>query len=181
MHRCSILIICIILLTFLLYKYVTIKMQSRQIWIDHISFTREYLLAVAHQQLLDGITNRLMKNQEQIGGFLGRFYGKDFGIKVADLLKQHIGLVAKVANGDKSSVTPMYDNGDQIADLLAISRQHMKNHLDLTVNEFTQITADILAGTDANFSNYDKVYRAVIMMSDQIVKNISFLPWKLFC
>lgn len=179
MHKCSILIVIIILIAYILHKYDVIKMHSRQLFIDHVAFTREYLFAVAQNQPSDGSVARLMKNQDQIGQFLGRFYGKDFGVAAATLLKTHIGLVAKVVSGDKSSITAMYQNGDQIADALAIPRAHMKDHLDLTVAEYTQMKNDIVSDTQTNFDAYDKVYKEIIGMSDHIVKKISYVPWRL--
>ena len=63
----------------------------RKLWSDHVIWTREYIVAA-----IDGspdakaAATRLLKNQDDIGGAVAGFYGKDAGDKLAGLLKQHI-------------------------------------------------------------------------------------------
>src|SRR5512145_3378102 len=68
-----------------------LREDMRKLWSDHVIWTREYIVAA-----IDGspdakaAATRLLKNQDDIGGAVAGFYGKDAGDKLTGLLKQHI-------------------------------------------------------------------------------------------
>ena len=48
----------------------------RKLWTDHVVWTREYIIAaVGDQPDAKVAANRLMKNQEDIGNAMAKFYG----------------------------------------------------------------------------------------------------------
>ena len=72
-------------------KATRLREDMRKLWSDHVIWTREYIVAA-----IDGspgakaAATRLLKNQDDIGGAVAGFYGKDAGDKLRGLLKQHI-------------------------------------------------------------------------------------------
>ena len=56
-------------------------------------WTRDYIIAaVGDQPDAQAAANRLMKNQEDIGGAVARFYGAPAGQQLTTLLKEHISI-----------------------------------------------------------------------------------------
>ena len=126
----------------------------RKLWEDHITWTRLYIISVAHDLPdKDATTQRLLANQADIGNAIKPFYGDAAGDKLTALLKDHIlgaaDLLAAAKAGDKAKVdaasAKWYDNADAIATFLssanaknwtlAAMKEAMKTHLDQTLKE----------------------------------------------
>lgn len=147
-----------------------VKDESRELWSDHIRWTREYLALVASGLGHDrtAVTTRLMKNQEDIGKWFGRYYSDDKGEKITALLKEHINLIAQIADGAQSQLPALQANADAIVKLIAPGdekmKHHMQSHLDLTLQMFNEMQAKAAA----NYATYDKVQSAALAMADDI-------------
>ena len=70
---------------------IQLKLALRDLWVDHIVYTRNYIIGFA-AGLPDTniVAQRLLKNQEDIGNVIKPFYGNEAGNKLTSLLKGHI-------------------------------------------------------------------------------------------
>ena len=58
----------------------TLKQDMRKLWTDHVVWTRNYIIAATSDQPdAQAAVNRLMKNQEDIGKAIEKFYGANVG------------------------------------------------------------------------------------------------------
>ena len=154
----------------------------RQLWEDHITWTRLYIVSAAAG--LPDVTptaERLLRNQSDIGDAIKPFYGDAAGAGLTALLRGHIltaaHLVAAAKSGDTAAVAvasaAWYANADSIATFLssanpkqwpvAALRGAMKMHLDLTLQE---ATARLHGDWAADIAAYDAVHRHILQMAD---------------
>lgn len=163
--------------------------NMRRLWSDHVSYTRLYIVsAVGNLADKAATTERLLRNQEDIGHAVGRYYGDAAGDSVTALLKAHIlgaAAVLKAAQAKnkaalESSKTQLYQNGDSIAAYLSAANSAQwplatlqgafKTHLDQLLDEATARlegrTADELSKFDASM---DHILKVADLLSDGIV------------
>jgi hypothetical protein len=160
----------------------------RQLWEDHITWTRLYIVSAA-AGLPDATptAERLLKNQSDIGDAIKPFYGDAAGAGLAALLRGHILTAAKLIGAAKSGDTAAvssasaawYANADSIATFLssanprhwpvATLRATMKMHLDLTLQE---ATARLHGDWAADIAAYDAVHRHILQMADVLSDGI---------
>src|SRR5512135_3024911 len=70
---------------------LTFRNAMRKLWEDHITFTRLYIISVAHDLPdKDATAQRLLANQADIGNAIKPFYGDAAGEKLTSLLRDHI-------------------------------------------------------------------------------------------
>jgi hypothetical protein len=163
----------------------------RQLWEDHIVWTRQFIVSAATESgnLLDikPTTDRLLANQAHIGDALKPFYGEAAGEQVTALLRDHIltaaKLVAAAKAGDAAGVdtasAAWYKNGDDIATALnslnpkhwplADMKAHMKDHLDLTLEE---AVARLQGRYVDDIAAYDKIHVQILGMADMLSDGI---------
>ena len=103
----------------------------RKLWTDHVVWTRDYIIAaVDNKPDASAALNRLMKNQDDIGAAVGKYYGAANGQKLTSLLKEHIaqaGDVVKAAkSGDKPALKQASDKWDQNA--RSSIRRRLRSH-----------------------------------------------------
>jgi len=64
---------------------------------DHVVYTRDFIIAATEDASdVSAVTNRLMKNQEDIGDGISKFYGRPAGSPLTSLPKQHIQIAANL-------------------------------------------------------------------------------------
>ena len=84
----------------------TLRTSMRLLWADHVIWTRNYIIsALANLDDLKDVTERLLKNQADIGTALSMYYSPDVGTKLTNLLKEHILLAANVITATKANNT----------------------------------------------------------------------------
>lgn len=81
----------------------------RQLWEDHISWTRLYIVsAAAGLPDTDANAQRLLQNQTDLGNAIKPYYGEQVGNQLTALLKDHIlgaaELIAAAKAGDSAAV-----------------------------------------------------------------------------
>lgn len=154
----------------------------RQLWEDHITWTRIYIIsAAAGLPDADQAAQRLLRNQGDIGDAIKPFYGEAAGARLTTLLRGHIltaaRLIAAAKSGDTTAVRAVsaqwYANGDSIADFLsganprnwpaATMRSAMRMHLDLTLKEAVARLHGDWAG---DIAAYDEVHHHILQMAD---------------
>jgi hypothetical protein len=164
-----------------LRKQCEIRTALRRLWIDHVVYTRLYIIANLNRQAnADVLAARLMKNQEDIGKAVAELYGADKSACLVPLLKTHISgavdLVNAVYNGvdTKNLAAAWYANGDDIAACLtninskydlATNRAMMKLHLDKTILEVKNIHGK---AWEDDIKNYDAITDDIMAMADHL-------------
>jgi hypothetical protein len=160
----------------------------RQLWEDHITWTRLYIVsAAAGLPDTDANAQRLLQNQTDLGDAIKPYYGEQAGNQLTALLKDHIlgaaDLVSAAKAGDSAAVDAAskkwYANGDDIAAFLNMAnpqgfpldtmKAEMKMHLDLTLAE---VTARLQGEFAADIQAYDKVHEHILGMSDALSSGI---------
>src|SRR5689334_25265606 len=97
-----------------------LKTDMRKLWTDHVVWTRDYIVAaVGDQPDAQAAAGRLMKNQEDIGNAVAKYYGAAAGQQLTTLLKQHISiavdLIKAAKAGDKAAQQQASDKWQQNA------------------------------------------------------------------
>jgi hypothetical protein len=105
-----------------------LKQDMRKLWTDHVVWTRDYIIAATgNQPDAMAALNRLMKNQDDIGNAVAKFYGNAAGQQLTTLLNDHIAIAGDIVKaamaGDKAKQKAADDkwhqNATQIADFLS--------------------------------------------------------------
>lgn len=160
----------------------------RALWEDHIAWTRLFVVsAVADLPDRKAATDRLLRNQSDIGNAVKPFYGDAAGDALASLLKEHITTAAELVNavkaGDdakqKEANNRWYANADEIAVFLsnanpgnwpaAEMKEMMREHLDLTTIE---VVARVKSDWRADIEAYDNIHRQILVMADMLSNGI---------
>lgn len=167
---------------------VDTKMAMRKLWEDHIVWTRNFIIsAIAGLQDLDAVTNRLLKNQDDIGSAIKPYYGDDAGNKLTKLLREHILLASKVVKAAKANNKTALDkaqkewsqNADEIATFLSNANPSwnkkdlldaLQMHLDLTTQE---ASARLHKNWQDDIKAYDTNHDHMLMFSDTLVEGIA--------
>lgn len=165
-----------------------LTLGMRTLWDDHVLYTRNYIISnLANLKDIDAITQRLLKNQEDIGNAIKPYYGDDAGKKLTALLKDHIVIAAEVVNAAKSgnketldqSQKKWYANADSIADFLSSANPNWKKgdltnmlykHLELTSGE---VVSRLNKNWNADISFYDKGHVHMMMFADALTQGIA--------
>ena len=168
---------------------VGLKMAMRQLWEEHITYTRNYIIsAVADLPDGDAVAKRLLKNQDDIGDAIKPYYGEAAGNKLSALLRDHIKIAAEVVKaakgGDKDQLTAAQTkwsaNGKEIAALLSGANPNwprkdleemLQKHLDLTTGEVVgRLTKDWAKDIESCDEGHLHMLMFADMLSDGITK-----------
>jgi len=161
----------------------------RKLWSDHTTYTHDYIVsAVAGLPDLPTVTQRLLRNQDDIGNAIKPIYGEEAGKKLAALLREHILIAADITKAAKAGDNKAVDagqkkwrqNGDDIAAFLAAANPNWKKasltemlhkHLDLVTQQVVaRIKMDWPADIQAYDAGYDHMMMFADMLSDGIIK-----------
>jgi hypothetical protein len=170
--------------TTLTRKEVALREGMRQLWEDHIVWTRLAIISLTTGSPDTQVTvGRLLKNQTDIGNAVKPFYGKAAGNKLTAELRQHIliaaDLIAAAKAGDQAKLadaTARWErNADTIAGVLAsvnpryfklaVLKEEMRMHLKLTTEE---AVARLQGNWAADVAAYDKIHRHILHLSDYL-------------
>ncbi|HKF41491.1 MAG TPA: hypothetical protein VKG01_00180 [Thermoanaerobaculia bacterium] len=169
-------------------KGESLKLAMRKLWEDHITWTRIFIIS-ALGDLPDkaAATDRLLRNQTDIGDAIKPFYGDGAGTKLTGLLRDHILIAAdivtaaKAGDSDKlnASKTKWTANADDIAGFLSSAnpknwpaadmKAMMHDHLAATTAELEARLNKDWAG---DVKAYDRVHDQILMMSDALSDGI---------
>jgi hypothetical protein len=159
----------------------------RKLWLDHTSYTRSYIVsALAGLPDLPTVTQRLLRNQDDIGNAIKPIYGDEAGKKLAALLRDHILIAAEIVKAAKASDSKAVDagqkkwrgNADDIAAFLSAANpnwkkptltEHLYKHLDFVTN---QVVARIKADWPADIQAYDAGNEHMLMFADALTDGI---------
>ena len=164
------------------------RAAMRQLWEDHITWTRLFIVSdAADLPDLGPTTQRLLRNQQDIGDAIKPFYGEAAGQRLTTLLRDHILIAAEILvaakSGNSSGVDAAsarwYANADEIAEFLNSAnprnwpldemRAMMRSHLDLTLAE---AVARLHGDYTGDIALYDKVHGQILQMADMLSAGI---------
>lgn len=75
----------------------------RKLWAEHVIWMREYIIAAAADLAnTKELSDRIIKNQFDIGDALGEYFGADAGSQFTVLLKDHIAIGMEIVEVIKS-------------------------------------------------------------------------------
>jgi hypothetical protein len=164
-----------------------LKRDMRKLWTDHVVWTRGYIIAAVGDHPEAQVTaTRLMKNQDDLGAAVGKYYGAAAGKQLTTLLKEHITIAvdvikhAKAGNkaGQQQADAKWQQNATEIADFLAKANPNwpratlvsmMTKHLSTTTDE---VVARLTKNWEADVKAYDAVYDHILMMADALADGI---------
>jgi hypothetical protein len=168
-------------------KVTELRISLHDLWIEHIVWTRQYVVAAAADQPdAPFAAERLLKNQEDIGNAIKPFYGDQAGNQLTSQLKDHITIAvdllkaAKAGNSTALEETEKkwYANADEIATFLSTANPNwtkedmlnmLNEHLSLTKTEaVARLTGDY--ATDV--TTFDALYKHAISMGDEFTVGI---------
>jgi hypothetical protein len=159
----------------------------RKLWLDHTTYTRSFIIsAVAGLPDLATVTQRLLRNQDDIGSAIKPIYGDEAGKKLASLLRDHILIAADITKAAKASDAKAVDagqkkwrgNADDIAAFLAAANpqwkkptltDHLYKHLDFVT---AQVVARIKADWPADIQAFDTGNEHMLMFADVLSEGI---------
>jgi hypothetical protein len=168
-------------------KAAELKQDMRKLWTDHVVWTRDYIIAaLADAPDAPSALNRLMKNQDDIGNAVAKFYGDSAGKQLTTLLREHIAtagdLIKAAKAGDKAGQKAADDrwqkNAAQIAAFLSKANPNwpratledlMKKHLSTTTDE---VVARLNKNWDDDVRAFNAVYDHILHMSDALAEGI---------
>ena len=160
--------------------------QWRELWSDHVYWTRFVVLAI-----VDGAPGlyqtvaRLMASCTEMRDLLRPYYGDAGAEMFGDLMTAHLSLAAQLvteaAKGEPEAAATekaWYQNAAEIASFLAAANPNLPEsalvgllttHLALTKDEaVARITKDY----DADVAAFDKILHQAIVMSDALAHGI---------
>jgi len=164
-----------------------LRMGLARLWSDHVIWTRDYIIAaVADAPDAQVASERLMKNQEDLGASIVPYYGQDAGNKLTALLKEHIAIAVdliKAAKVDdkqayKATDEKWHANAREIAQFLSSANpnwpqeaieQMMYEHLRVTTAE---VVARLKKDWEGDVKAFDEVFTQILMMADDLASGI---------
>jgi uncharacterized protein YukE len=164
-----------------------LKQDMRKLWTDHVVWTRDYVIAATEKQPdASSALNRLMKNQEDIGNAVAKYYGGAAGRELTTLLKDHIAIAGDIVKaamagdqaGQKAADDRWHQNATEIADVLSRANSNwpratlldlMNTHLSTTT---TEVVARLNNDWDGDVKAFDAVYDHILHMSDALSDGI---------
>ena len=166
---------------------VQLKADLRKLWIDHMIWTRNYIVsALAGVEDQEQVRARLLNNQRDIGNAFKPYYGQDAGDKIAELLREHILITAKIVDAAKrgnqsefeTNDTEWHRNADDMARLLSNMNSNWAykelrglfyKHLQFITDE---VTARIKKDWDADIIAYDIGETHMVVVADILADGI---------
>jgi hypothetical protein len=174
--------------TTLTRKEVALREGMRQLWEDHIVWTRLAIISLTTGSPdTEATVGRLLKNQADIGNAVKPFYGKAAGNTLTAELRKHIliaaDLIAAAKAGDQAKLAEEQanwaKNADDIAAVLAsvnprhfklaVLKAEMAMHLKLTTEE---AVARLQGDWAADVAAYDKIHRHILHLSDYLADGL---------
>lgn len=106
-------------------NHVNLLTQMNLMWLEHIMWTRMFLISVAESLGdLEPTKARLLENPKDIANVFRKYYGSSIANKIQDLLTEHLviggDLIVALKNGNQKLATELntkwYKNADDMAE-----------------------------------------------------------------
>ena len=160
----------------------------RKLWEDHVTYTRNFIIsALAGLDDLPKVTERLLKNQDDIGAAIKPFYGDKAAAKLTALLRDHILIAADIVKAAKAGDNKGVDagqkkwhaNGADLATFLSGANPNwpkaelasmLDKHLEFTT---TEVVSRLKKDWAADIAAYDKGHEHMLMFADMLSDGIA--------
>ncbi|QIB70744.1 acetylglutamate kinase [Aminipila butyrica] len=165
----------------LTYAQLRISNMNRQLWMEHVLWTRFFILSTAFGLPdLPFVTQRLLQNPQDFADALRPLYGEQTAAQFANLLTEHIMIAGQLVNaakvGNKAEVESQkkkwYANAEDIAHFLASINPFWKeklwqdllfDHLHMTKEEAVQI---LTGQYEAGVEQFGSIQAEALAMAD---------------
>lgn len=164
---------------------VDLKSSLRKLFTDHAVYTKFVINSIVdNTNDLTVVLNRLLENQKDIGNQIRDIIGNESANELIRLLTIHIKLAGEVIKASKmkeshkllqSKVNILFENGDQIADLLnslneeKLPYETVRDMFHIHNQFIIDMTIERLHGNYLNEQrSYDAYYNEILEMSDAI-------------
>lgn len=155
-------------------------MAWREIWLDHIYWTRLAMMAIVHDVPgADQTIARLLRNADDMVGLLEPEYGTQALAPLRELLRGHLTIAAKLVTEARQGAATAaqteqdwHQNADDIARFLSSANRYMsyedvremfESHLAMTKDE----AVDRISGQwDKDIETYEHIESMALMMAD---------------
>lgn len=166
---------------------VELRVAMRKLWEDHITYTRNVIIsAIAGLPDQQAVTQRLLRNQDDIGNAVKPYFGEAAGGQLSQLLRTHITQAAEVIGAAKASNQTQLAakqqawsaNGREIAAFLSGANTNwdrtelenmLQRHLDLTTGE---VVGRLGSDWAADIRSYDEGHDHMLMFADALTTGI---------
>ena len=166
---------------------VNLLTQMNLVWLEHILWTRMFLIGVAESlNDLEPTKARLLENPRDIANVFKKYYGNNVANTIEKLLTEHLviggDLIVALKNGNQKLAqelnTNWYKNADEMADAFSSInpfypkeevRHMLYEHLRLTSDEVSKRLKKDYA---ADIKAYDMVQKEILKMSEFFVNGI---------
>lgn len=166
---------------------VDLRMAMRKLWEEHITYTRNFIIsALAALPDQVAVTQRLLRNQDDIGNAIKPYYGDAAGTQLAQLLREHILIAADIVTTAKAGNPGQVANhqrrwsanGVAIAVFLSGANPNwrrtdlelmLQRHLDFTTGE---VVARLGGDWVADIRSYDEGHEHMLMFADALSAGI---------
>lgn len=155
-------------------------MAWRELWLDHVYWTRLAMMALVHDVPgADQTVSRLLRNADDMVGLLAPEYGMQTLEPLRELLKGHLTIAATLVSEARQGAASAeqterdwHENADQIARFLSSANPYMEyadvrgmfeSHLAMTKDE----AVDRISGKwDEDIATYEEIQSMALMMAD---------------
>ena len=166
---------------------VDLRMAMRQLWEEHIVYTRNFIIStLGGLEDAGKIAERLLRNQDDIGNAIKPIYGEEAGKKLSALLRDHILIAADIVTAAKAGNNDgvaagqkrWTANADDIAVFLSGANPHwpqqtlkdmLYKHLAYTT---TEVVSRLKKDWPADIDAYDKGHEHMLMFADVLTDGI---------
>jgi len=168
-------------------KMVQLKTDMQKVWIDHTIWTRSYIVsAISNRPDQMDVLDRLLRNQQDIGNVIKPYYGEEAGNKLADILREHILIAARIVAAAKAGnqdelqklQKDWHRNADDIAKFLSAANpnwafRELQDMLYTHLQLITEIVVSCLKGDwKADIAATDKNEIHLIHLADILTAGI---------
>jgi hypothetical protein len=164
-----------------------LRQDMRKLWADHVFWMRTFIVATTGDfPDAQHASQRLQQNQDEIGSFVGRYYGRSSGDQLTALLKEHVWSTLErlraVKVGDEGAQSRAEEraarNAAQIADFLSQanpnwSRGRIHDLLtDRLAHLSDEIDARVNGSWDADVKAFDASHKQILKVADAFSEGI---------
>ena len=166
---------------------VDLKLNLRELWAEHVIWTRLFIMNVADNTTDKAVvTQRLLKNYDDMADAMKPYYGNENGTKFGDLIEEHLLIAASLVEAAKAgnntaaseAEKKWYENADEIAafensinpnwDKTAMTTM-WHDHLKLTKDE---AVARLTKNYSADIAAFDQIETLANTMADSMADGI---------
>ena len=165
-----------------------LRVDFRELWGIHAIYTKFFIISVlASIPDADLLAARLLRNQDEIGDFVGRFVGEGRGNRLAQLLREHIlaaaGAITAVKGGNQqeidAAVQKVFENSREVSAFIS-SLNPKKLPFRVVLDHFNEHNQFVIDMTVARKNNdfakdielFDLYYAQILRFSDLILNGI---------